>query len=319
MRIIEPSVLLLRQPDNPVDALRHVERCGRVCYKSEGKITDDSYKGFIERIVQRGHEAVLEHGYLMVCLDYAAEYSWFTDMQICAELNGKTLYLRRTRDVPGSVVISGNFRAWRDAMRFCIAKNRPVPHDLVGILKWHSPVFTDLLRQIRSVRVGRVAQVYDWMLETDHEIQTHARRTLWFTCDRGVSHELVRHRPASYCQESTRYCNYLKDDFSSQITVIKPCFFTEGTLQYDLWAEACGAAEKAYFDLLTQGDCTPQQARAVLPNSLKTEVAMTATVDEWLHFLRVRCSPAAHPQMREVATQARKALVDSLPRMEEWL
>lgn len=318
MRIVEPSVLLLKQPDNPVDALRHVERCGRVCYKSEGKITDDSYKGFIERIAQRGHEAVLEHGYLMVRFSSELYHSWFDVVCRRAEKSGKTLYLRRSGDLSGTVV-SGNFRAWRDVLRMCIADSAFVPQDLVDILGQYAPVFADLLRQIQRTSGVRVTQVQDWMLETDHEIQTHVRRTLWFTCDRGVSHELVRHRPASYCQESTRYCNYLKDDFSSQITVIKPCFFTEGTLQYDLWAKACEAAEKAYFGLLTQGDCTPQQARTVLPNSLKTEVAMTATVDEWLHFLRLRCSPAAHPQMREVATQARKVLVDSLPRMEEWL
>lgn len=318
MRIVEPSVLLLRQPDNPVDALHHVERCGRVCYKSEGKITDDSYKGFIERIVQRGHETVLEHGYLMVRFSSELYHSWFDVACRRAEKSGKTLYLRRSGDLSGTVV-SGNFRAWRDVLRMCIADSAFVPQDLVDILGQYAPAFADLLRQIQRTSSVRVVQVYDWMLETDHEIQTHVRRTLWFTCDRGVSHELVRHRPASYCQESTRYCNYLKDDFSSQITVIKPCFFTEGTLQYDLWAEACEAAEKAYFGLLTQGDCTPQQARTVLPNSLKTEVAMTATVDEWLHFLRLRCSPAAHPQMREVATQARKVLADNLPRMEGWL
>lgn len=318
MRIVEPSVRLMKQPENPVDAMRHVERCGRVCYKSEGKITDDSYKSFIERIIQREHEAVLEHGYLMVRFCSELYHSWFDVVHHLAEKNGKTLYLNRSGNLSGTVV-SGNFRAWRDALRMCIADSAFVPQDLADILGQYAPVFADLLQQIQCTSSVRVVQVQDWMLETDRDIQTHVRRTLWFTCDRGVSHELVRHRPASYCQESTRYCNYLKDDFSSRITVIKPCFFIEGTLQYDLWAEACEAAEKAYFDLLTQGDCTPQQARAVLPNSLKTEVAMTATVDEWLHFLRLRCSPAAHPQMREAATQARKALVDSLPRMEEWL
>lgn len=318
MRIVEPSVLLLRQPDSRVDALRHVERCGRVCYKSEGKITDDSYKGFIERIVQRGHEAVLEHGYLIVRFDSTPNLGWFTGLQNLSERNGKSLYLTSSCSISG-VIVSGNFRAWRNALWQFVADEIPISRGLVSILERYSPVFTDLLRQIRSIDDGRVIQVYDWMLETDREIQTHVRRTLWFTCDRGVSHELVRHRPASYCQESTRYCNYLKDDFSSQITVIKPCFFTEGTIQYDLWRQACEAAEKAYFDLLTQGDCTPQQARSVLPNSLKTEVAMTATIGEWLHFLRLRCSSAAHPQMREVATRAKVLLVGSLPRMEEWL
>ena len=90
-------------------------------------------------------------------------------------------------------------------------------------------------------------------------------------------------------------------------------------MPYETWRVACEAAEKAYFSLMTEGDCTPQQARTVLPNSLKTEVAMTATVGEWLHFLRLRCSEAAHPQMREVATRAKSVLFSDLPEMEAWL
>lgn len=112
--------------------------------------------------------------------------------------------------------------------------------------------------------------------------------------------ESVRHRMASYCQESTRYCNYGKGKFGEEITVIEPCFLEPGSRAYDYWRDACEGVEIRYFDMLAEG-CTPQEARSVLPNSLKTEVVMTANIREWRHFLKLRCSPAAHPQMREVA------------------
>jgi len=191
LKIIKPSVELI----TPIDGqaiLERLEQCGRVCYKSEGKITDGSAEKFVAGIISRGHEAVLEH---------------------CSV-------------------------------------------------------------------------------------------TVKFICDRGVSHEIVRHRMASYCQESTRYCNYSKDGFGNEITVIEPCYFDkrgEGILQYDVWKRACEEAERVYFALLKNG-CTPQEARAVLPNSLKTEVVMTANMREWRHFFKLRCSAATHPQMREVAT-----------------
>ena len=187
MKIIKPSVEFITPVDGEV-ILQRLEQCGRVCYKSEGKITDGSSHKFVAGIIRRGHEAVLEH---------------------CSV-------------------------------------------------------------------------------------------TVKFICDRGVSHEIVRHRVASYCQESTRYCNYSQDGFGNEITVIEPCYLTEGTKAYTLWKNLCNCAEQVYFGMLGEG-CTPQEARAVLPNSLKTEVVMTANMREWRHFFKLRCSKAAHPQMREVA------------------
>lgn len=187
MKIINADVEFI----TPIDGaaiLKRLEQCGRVCYKSEAKITDTSAPAFVAGIIKRGHEAVLEH---------------------CSF-------------------------------------------------------------------------------------------TVKFICDRGVSHEIVRHRVASYCQESTRYCNYSKEGFGSEITVIKPCFLHPYTDGFNLWEEGCLFAEQTYFNLLECG-CSPQEARSVLPNSLKTEVVMTANIREWRHFLKLRCSPAAHPQMREVA------------------
>lgn len=199
MRIIAPSTEILTPLDGDA-ILRHIETCGRVCYKSEDRIGEGSAEKFIRGIIRRGHEAVLEH------------FSF-------------------------------------------------------------------------SVR---------------------------FIVDRGVSHEIVRHRLASYCQESTRYCNYAGDKFGTEITVIKPCYLEEGTDAYMGWKTACSVAEDMYFDLLAQG-CRPEEARAVLPNSLKTELIMTANLREWRHFFKLRTSPAAHPQMYEVTIPLLKEVQEKIP------
>lgn len=139
------------------------------------------------------------------------------------------------------------------------------------------------------------------IVKRGHEaVLEHCSFTVKFIVDRGVSHEIVRHRMASYCQESTRYCNYSKGGFGNHITVIAPCYLEEGTDSWNVWMWSCKSSETAYFAMLGCG-CTPQEARAVLPNSLKTEVVMTANIREWRHFLRLRTSLTAHPQIREVA------------------
>ena len=199
MKIINADVEFIT-PINGAAILKRLEQCGRVCYKSEAKITKTSAERFISNIIGRGHEAVLEH---------------------CSF-------------------------------------------------------------------------------------------TVKFICDRGVSHEIVRHRLASYCQESTRYCNYSKEGFGEEITVIKPCFWDETDLKYAAWANLCSKAEDAYIDLIRSG-ATPQEARSVLPNSLKTEVVMTANIREWRGFLKLRCAKAAHPQMREVALILLEKVHDLIP------
>lgn len=148
---------------------------------------------------------------------------------------------------------------------------------------------------------GSAATFVGNIIKRGHEaVLEHQSITVKFICDRGVSHEIVRSRLASYCQESTRYCNYSNDKFDNEITVIKPCFADETRDGYYRWKSSCEEAERSYFMLLHYG-WSPQEARAVLPNSLKTEVVMTANIREWRHFLKLRCAPAAHPQMREVA------------------
>lgn len=151
------------------------------------------------------------------------------------------------------------------------------------------------------------------LIERGHEsVLEHASITVRFVCDRGVSHEIVRHRIASFSQESTRYCNYSNDRFRNEITFIKPCFLEDGTGGYKLWKQAMFVAEKEYFDLLNWG-FTPQEARSVLPNSTKTEIIMTANLREWRHFLKLRTAKAAHPQMRELTVPLLKELQEWIP------
>jgi thymidylate synthase (FAD) len=205
MKIINPSHEILYMPE-PSEILQHIERAGRTCYKSEDKITDDSAKGFVERLIKSGHHSPLEHSSI-------------------------------------------------------------------------------------SVR---------------------------FVCDRGVSHELVRHRLAAYSQSSTRYCNYSKGKFGSQITVISPYLWPEKSMEYREWQTSCEDAERHYFNLLRL-DASPEWARSVLPNSLATEIVMTCNIREWMHVLRQRCDPAAHPQMREIMVSLRDELQGLLPEMFKYL
>ena len=151
------------------------------------------------------------------------------------------------------------------------------------------------------------------LIERGHEsVLEHESITVRFVCDRGISHEIVRHRLASYSQESTRYCNYINDRFGYEITFIKPCFLKEGTVAYVLWITAMHLANIMYSDMLSEG-CTPQEARSVLPNSTKTEVVMTANLREWRHFLKLRTAKAAHPQMRELTVPLLHELQERIP------
>ena len=199
MNIIPPSFELLDRVDGTA-LLQKIELAGRVCYKSEAKITSDSAAGFVRRILENGHESVLEHEKL----------------------------------------------------------------------------------------------------------------TARIVCDRGVSHEIVRHRIASYSQESTRYCNYSLDKFQNELTFIRPFFWNDDPEKFRVWEEAMAAAERAYLTLLDRG-APALEARAVLPNSLKTELVMTMDLREWRHFFRLRAAAAAHPQMREVAVPMLRAFREAVP------
>lgn len=151
------------------------------------------------------------------------------------------------------------------------------------------------------------------ILASGHEsVIEHEAISVRIVCDRGVTHEIVRHRLASYSQESTRYCNYSKEKFGKELTFIKPCFWGEGSALYEIWVKQMQEVEDGYNAMIEQG-ALPQEARSILPNSLKSEIVVTMNLREWRHFFKLRTSERAHPQMREVALKILEELKKSIP------
>lgn len=154
-----------------------------------------------------------------------------------------------------------------------------------------------------------------FLINNGHEsVIEHEKVTVMMIVDRGLTHEIVRHRLASYSQESTRYCNYQKNKFGSEITVIEPFFYSGRSEEYRLWEQGCQNAEETYFKLLEQGS-SPQEARSVLPNSLKTEIVVTYNMREWRHFFKLRAHNAAHPQARQIAIPILREFQSALPEL----
>ena len=297
MKIINAQASVLVEND----PIKKIEKCGRVCYKSEDKITEDSAGKFVANIINRGHEAVLEHASFIFKVSRSV-YDDLRDIVMFVENRYPVkMYLRFT-DSEGYIV-SGNVRAWRDFFRF--AGVPPYMDDFVE----SNPILFPEFKKVppSSFREGPVRQISVNDLVSNYQRLVHEDVSVKFICDRGITHEIVRHRPASFCQESTRYCNYSNGKFGGEITVIKPCFFKENSTRYLNWFVACESAETAYNAILEDGG-TPQEARDVLPNSLKTELIMTAPLMEWCYFFNLRMCPAAHPQMREVASYAYDAM-----------
>lgn len=171
-----------------------------------------------------------------------------------------------------------------------------------------------------NISDGSAERFISNILKRGHEsVIEHEAITVRMICDRGITHEIVRHRIASYSQESTRYCNYAGDKFGNEITVIDiaggfdyDLNKEEDLKKYEAWMRAMENAEKSYFEMLELG-ATPQEARSVLPNSLKTEIVMTMNLRAWRNFFRLRCDHHAHPQMREVANIALAVFKEKLP------
>lgn len=321
MKIIKPSVEVMRTglELEPIQPEQFIERVGRTCYKSEDKITPDSAAKFVKGLIARGHEAMIEHWSFI----YKTDASWYEEIvsdyeMLLHDLNVPLTenlrpYMRFTdyQDENGEMrcIVSGNIRAWRDFAYACVHGFGFIPTYLYGVIKTNPlffPGFNDLVP---------VAVVNDILIPitvselTPAERMVHQDITVKFICDRGVSHEIVRHRVASFAQESTRYCNYGLDKFGNEITVVIPSWMSPDNIDA-AWMDACDRAESRYFDLLLSGR-TPQEARSVLPNSLKTEIIVTMTLGNWNHFFELRCAPDAHPDMQVSAKQAKLAITEA--------
>ena len=287
MKIIDPSVALIKESD----PFKKIERVGRTCYKSEDKITEDSARKFYKGLVKRQHTAMVEHATFVFEVDYET-YHYLFGHQF---LN----YTRNYEDF--RFLISGNLRALNESKEpILLSALYHIDPDLAYV-EHPETVEYDWVPEVKPVHIEDIKNL------TEEEFMAHSYFTFHFICDRGVTHEIVRHRPASYAQESTRYCNYTKDKFGGELTFIKPSHWDSlpdnVKLRYTRAFEVC---EDEYCRLISYGQ-TPQQARAVLPNALKTEIIMTASAYEFEHFfdLRSRATTGApHPDMKVVADMA---------------
>lgn len=276
MRLIKPSAEIIEQKPGLDGLLQHIERCGRTCYKSEDKITEESAPKFVDMLVKRGHTAMVEHGTIYLTLGMGSRQEYF---KYCTNKYSEATSEGEAEKCTWTGYVTTNYRVL-------------LQNNWMGDLQY----LTEPTKHIKRV-------------------------TVKFICDRGVSHEFVRHRVFSFAQESTRYCNYSKNRFNNELTFIIPCwldldggsytynypdgFTKDGSkwgseLELNTFLLSLARSEATYLQLISQG-WKPQQARAVLPNSLKTELIMTGTTEQWEGFFKLRDAQSAHPQARELA------------------
>ena len=290
MKIINPSVSVITEKD----PFKKIERVGRTCYKSEDKITEDSAKKFYKGLCNRKHTAMVEHTTFLFKLD-RFQYEVLRN-------NFNTKYLNFTND-NGRYLVSGNLRALNEsgALFLCRALYTLDPE---LIYNEEMRAFLETYKIEGKVFIIDFSELKN---PTENEFMNHFYMTFHYITDRGVTHEMVRHRPASYAQESTRYCNYVKEQFGGELTFIKPTHWDSlpDHIKHS-YIKTWESSECEYDYLIRHGE-TPQQARAVLPNALKTEIIMTACAGELEHYFDLRSrgvTGAPHPDIKTVADMA---------------
>lgn len=292
MKLINSSVIVKEQESGIDGVYKQIEWAGRHCYKSLDKITENSAKEFVDRMIKLGHGAMLEHGTIYLTID--GEDPNLSKIQS----NPHT----KVNLVPYEVLTEGNYT-----------------------ISYKAYITTNL----RVLIENNLKELLCYQVEpTEH----HEKRiTAKFICDRGVSHEFVRHRVFSFAQESQRYCNYNKDKFNNELTFIRPTWLNIPTGDYTYWdGDWCdidnmkiqlpsdnGVADNflwclnnagMQYRLLINKGLKPQEARGVLPNAVKTELVMTGFESDWEHFFELRCSGAAHPDAKKLADELCKLI-----------
>ena len=296
MNIIQPGYTI-EERDELRGGLAIIERAARTCYKTEDRITEGSAERMVRMLIQRGHEAMLEHGdYIFLLEDYKILDNIAYSLRRLME-DGDDVPLLTFTNLNQRPIISGNIRAWRELL----ASRCGAAYYFTGAI---DPIYTaDIIPEDERIDDPRVKQIHYSDLQGFKEKRVHLRQTVRFTVDRGVSHEFVRHRVMSFAQESTRWCNYSSDRFGRDVTVIEPCYLEPGSEAYNLWKRQCMSAEVGYFTEMNIG-LLPEEARALLVNSTKTELVMTGTLGQWDHFFDMRARQTtgkAHPRAAEVA------------------
>lgn len=290
MKLIESSAGLIKISD----PFKKIEVVGRTCYKSTSAMTDETARKFYKSLVDRRHVAMLEHSTFV----FEVSKNMYDSLYGHRYLNYSVEEFEDGRE---RYLISGNLRAINETFEWALTS---VLYDLDPDLFYLKEEDYHIVRAPGEVKLVDIDNIPDIQR---HAYKKHKYLTFHFICDRGVTHEIVRHRPASYAQESTRYCNYSKDKFGNEITVIKPANFDNwNAVSRIAYERAIRRAEDCYLDMIEQGR-TPQEARAVLPNTLKTEIIMTANCEEFDHFFDLRSrgiTGAPHPDMKVLADKA---------------
>ena len=269
MNLVKAGFEFIEQGPGLEGAFKQIEIAGRTCYKSEDKITPDSAQAFVQRMVNSGHGAMLEHGtvYLQIPFKY---------IDISSELE------------------------------------IPIMEDLVAKYTTNKYSKYTTIDNIAYITTNyRVLVENEWLDDLQYQCEPteyHEKRiAVRVICDRGVSHEFVRHRVKSFAQESTRYCNYIKAKFGGSVTYITPPWLQESEeLEFE---EDLTVIEQIYFKWLNKG-WTAQQARGFLSTFTKTELVMTGFVSDWEHFFELRCHSTAHPQAREIAIPLQEQFIE---------
>jgi len=307
MIVIPPSFEILDVLDGQSMATR-IESCGRICYKSEDKITEESAGPFINNILKRKHNSVAEMAVITLEItgvsgdDAASLYGVIPKYIAIDQLEDTVL------------VLTGSVRAFRELFIF---------HGEVEIVKeiacfWgdkYPQFFSDLEPEtgwcsLNKLQINRI-KLSDVDRFSGDMLLRHRHLAVKFITNRAVTHENVRHRPCAYLQESQRYCRYDKAQFGNQVTFIKPMFFADGSPEYRLWEKAMIQTEELYLELLKTA--TPQAARTVLPNSCKTEIIVFCSLGQWRHIFKLRTPSSAEPSMRELMIPLQKELIVRFP------
>lgn len=304
MIVVDPGYEIQDELDQASLVIR-LEACGRICYKSEEKITKDSAMPFVQKIAAHGHNSVMEMAVVTLAVKCSDE-----QLRDLLAIEPKYLFIDTSGD---ELLITGSIRAFREL--YVRAADVALVQAMVAFqVEKHGYLFEGVWDGGNSADTGITVRKLD--LEEVDELSPelllkHRYVGVMFTVNRAVTHEIVRHRPCSYLQESQRYCRYSHDKFGNQVTFIKPMFYEEGTEEYALWQQAMEDTEKIYLKLLESS--TPQAARTVLPNSCKTEIIVYCNLAEWKHIFKLRTSKAAEPSMREVMIPLQEELQKRYP------
>ncbi len=294
MRVIPPSFEIMDHLDT-VTLAQRIEECGRICYKSEEKISSESAGPFMRNIIKRGHNSVMEMAVVTLSVEVESD-NLLRQFYACLPK-----FLQVDERGKNQLLISASIRGYRELY----AENNKVKliKGLTVFLAEKYPLFFEDLVPSRGLvpQSGVIVEALD--LEEINSLPAdllakHRYLAVKFLVNRAITHEIVRHRPCSFLQESQRYCRYSEDKFGSEVTFIKPMFFKDDSEEYRLWEEAMVETERLYFKLLETS--SPQAARTVLPNSCKTEIIVYANLLEWAHIFRLRTSQGAEPTMREI-------------------